>query len=228
MKFYIIIFLIIGFFIQCSSRRDYQKAQVSGEGDVVSTSAEIGERKQEPQKGRLLTYKGNLNLEISSGESQEIRNKVFEYLQKIEGYITTETTNNLSIKVPSQKYREATAYLKTLGKVTYESYSIEDITEAYYDSKIRLENAVKLQVRLTELLKRAKSVQETVEVEKELNRVTNEIETHKSRLFRLDNQIQFSTLTVHLIEKEKEPKLGPVGWVFYILYKGVSYLFVID
>ncbi len=177
------------------------------------------------KKERILTYKGNLTLEISSGQSDLIRSKIYEYLQKIEGHITSETTYSVSLKIPASKYRDSIQYFKTLGKVIYESYVIEDITEAYYDSKTRLENLQKLQARLAELLQKARNVQEAIEVEKELNRVTSEIETYKSKLFRLENQAQYSLLNIQLKEKSTP---GPIGWVFYVIYRGLRYLFVID
>ena len=127
----------------------------------------------------------------------------------MEGHITSETTYSISLKIPASKYRDSIQYFKTLGKVIYESYVIEDITEAYYDSKTRLENLQKLQARLAELLQKAKNVQEAIEVEKELNRVTSEIETHKSKLFRLENQAQYSLLNIQLKEKSTAgPMLG--------------------
>lgn len=229
MKFLEVFFVLI--VISCSSGRQEIPQQHS------TTYSEIGkaeseklsvQKKTPSNQQRILTYKGYITLEIESEQSIEVRKKIIEYIQSIDGYILTESTYSLTLKIPAEKYRPAIEEIRKLGKVKHESFQTEDITEAYYDSQVRLENAQKLQERLLELLKKAKTVQETIEVEKELNRVTSEIELQKSKLFRLENQIQFSILNVNLQEKPKEKKLGPLGWVFYGIYKVVRFLFIIE
>lgn len=228
MKYFLLLALI--FFIHCASSREskeYPHPQSPSVGSSESDKLTLS-KKQTSQQQRILTYRGYITIEIESEESIRVKKKIIEYIQSIQGYIVSESTNALTIKVPAEKFRASIDEIRKLGKVLSESFSVEDITEAYYDAQIRLENAQKLQERLSELLKRAKTVQEAIEVEKELNRVTNEIETQKSKLFRLDNQIQFSTLSVNLQEKPKPKKLGPLGWLFYGIYKVVSFLFVIE
>lgn len=228
MKLFILLLLLT---LGCSSARREMQTTYSTAGDFskpAEAEKSSSSKKQTNQQQRILTYKGYITIEIENGASIEVKKQIIEYVKKIEGYVVTESTSSLMLKIPADKYRDVIEEVRKLGKVISESYSVEDITEAYYDTQIRLENSQKLQERLTELLKKAKTVQEAIEVEKELNRVTNEIDTLKSRLFRLDNQIQFSTLNVNLQEKPKPKKLGPLGWVFYGIYKVISFLFILE
>lgn len=220
--------IIISILISCSTARKETQKDYSTSLEFGTKAEEPSSKKQATTQQRILTYKGYITIEIDPEKSIETKKKIVEFIKTVNGYIVNESMNSLTFKVPADKFRTAIDEIRKLGRVLNESFSVEDITEAYYDAQIRLENSQKLQERLAELLKRAKTVQEAIEVEKELNRVTNEIETQKSRLFRLDNQIQFSTLSVNLQEKPKEKKLGPLGWFFYGIFKVVSFLFVIE
>lgn len=99
--------------------------------------------------------------------------------------------------------------LKQIGNVVYEQVTSEDITEAYYDTKIRLENAEKFQKRYLDLLSKAKTVEESVKVEQELHRITNEIDTLKGKMNLYQNMVQYSKINVYLVERERK---GPTYW----------------
>ncbi len=99
----------------------------------------------------------------------------------------------------------------------------EDVTEEYLDLRIRLDNLEKARLRYLDLLNKAQNVGETLAVEKELERITMEIERLKGRIGYLERVVRFSTIQV-VFERPTNP--GPVGWVFYILYHGVKWLFV--
>ena len=221
--------LILIFALYCQNPR--KQVQTDYSQEILNTTEKEKSpsfKKQNSHQQRILTYKGYITIKIENEKSQEVKTKIIDYVKTKEGYVVTESTHSLTLRVPADKFRDVITEVKKMGEVISESFSLEDITDAYYDAQIRLENAQKLQERLLELLKKAKTVQETIEVEKELNRVTNEIDTLKSKLFRLDNQVQFSTLNVNLQEKSKERKLGPLGWVFYGIYKVIKFLFVIE
>jgi predicted nuclease with TOPRIM domain len=99
------------------------------------------------------------------------------------------------------------------------------VTEAHQDLKVRLANLERVRERYLELLQRAVTVEDTLRVEKELERVTAEYESLKARLESLDNQVTLATVS---LEFRRPVRPGPVGWVFYGLGKAVKWLFVWD
>jgi hypothetical protein len=129
------------------------------------------------------------------------------------------------IMVPAEKLDVALEELGRLGKVAKKDVRGEDVTEEYLDLRIRLDNLERARLRYLELLNKAQNVSETLAVEKELERVTVDIERLKGRLNYLGRVVRYSTIQV-LFERPTNP--GPVGWVFYILYHGVRWLFVWD
>ena len=81
-----------------------------------------------------------------------------------------------------------------------------------------------------QLLGKASSVQDILQIESELNRIQSEIDSMEARMRILKDQIQMSTITVELRQQaEEKPRTiyGPLGY----LYKGaewfVTKLFVI-
>ena len=72
----------------------------------------------------------------------------------------------------------------------------QDVTDEFVDVEIRIKNARAMQVRLKTLLERA-AVKEALEIEKEMNRVTQELELLEGKLKLLKDKIAYSTITVH-------------------------------
>lgn len=110
------------------------------------------------------------------------------------------------------------AELEELGDVNYRNVVGTDVTEQFYDTQIRLKNAEVLRDRYIELLRQAKTVEDSLAIERELARVTQDIELLKGKLRFLQNQIAFSTINLSLERKTQEPVKAtrvplPFGWM---------------
>lgn len=224
----LIMFLFAGVTSNCgstagrSSQAKYAEASSVSPGSTVS---KISKADTSTKIERVLIYNGRIYLEVKEKEHEQVLEKLVNYTKESGGYVSSRTLRSVQMKVPSEKFKESFDFIKTLGDVDYENIYVQDITDRYTDTKIRLENAEKLQERLKGLLNRTTSVEEAVRVESELSRVTESIETLKGRMRLFQNQIAFSEISVEL----KTPvSPGPVGWIFYGLYKGVKWLFIWD
>ena len=177
---------------------------------------------------QVLTYNGHLTLKVNKKKNEIILNKIIEETTKIKGYVENQTLSSITIKIPSILFKQTLGHVKNLnishgGSTNHESISVQNITQQYYDTKIRLENAQKLQQRLKKLLDRGKSVTEVVRVETELSRVTEKIERLKGSMRLYQNQIDYSTINIRLID-DIQP--GPIGYLFYGIYVAIEWLFV--
>lgn len=143
----------------------------------------------------------------------------------LNGYVANQSRNSIAFKVPTGRLDEALAAVSELGKVTHRDVTTADVTANYVDLAIRIENLAKVRARLQELVNQGKDVKEILEVEKELARVTTQLEALQGQMRLLENQTSFATVTVTFEERVRP---GPIGWVFYGLYKGVKWLFVWD
>ncbi len=135
-----------------------------------------------------------------------------ESLAKTEGgWAQTVGERHAVLRVPDGKLEAFLDALSALGDVTDEEISAEDVTLEYRDTGIRLANLENAHRRYTELLARAENVQAALAVEKELERVTGEIEALKGRLRYLESQVRFATIHLRLTAKEFP---GPLQWVW--------------
>ena len=93
--------------------------------------------------------------------------------------------------------------LRGIGELKNQTLDTEDVTKAYFDTESRLKNARIMEQRLIEILKtKSDKVADLLEVEKELGRVREEIETMQGELKYMDSQVQFATVTITLSEKD--------------------------
>lgn len=116
-----------------------------------------------------------------------------------------------------------------LGRVISRTVSENDVTTRYIDTEARLNTRLALRTRLQKLLESAESVEDLLNIERELARVQGEIDSMQGQLDYLDRQVDESTLDLTLQTPEVTPpeqKPGPLGYVFVGIWKAVKWLFV--
>jgi hypothetical protein len=142
----------------------------------------------------LLIYTADYTMAVF--ETTAATDEVQKMAEELGGYLVKRTDGTITERVPSNTFKQALGKLEGLGDVLHRDESVEDVTEAFYDLKTRLENARAMRDRLEELLAQAKDVKEALAVERELARITADIETMEGKLKRLRELIAFSTITV--------------------------------
>jgi len=105
----------------------------------------------------------------------------------------------LVVRVPENELTATIAEVKRLGRgVGSERITSDDVTDEYIDLTARITSQQKLEEQYLEILKRAVTVKDAMDVQKELADVRTEIERLQGRQHLLDQESAFSTLTVHL------------------------------
>ncbi len=105
----------------------------------------------------------------------------------------------VSFRVPAQLLDEAMARVRDLA-VTVESENAQsrDVTDEYVDLTARLRNQVATEGALLELLDRAESVEDALEVRRELTAVREEIERLQGRVKLIEQTAAYSLVSVSL------------------------------
>ena len=93
----------------------------------------------------------------------------------------------------------------TLGLIGVLAYQAVDATREFQDLRIRLDTAEKALQRLVDLLEKAGNVEEVLLIEKEIHRLTEEVERLKGTLRHLADRIAFSTIEVEFRSSASEP-----------------------
>jgi hypothetical protein len=112
------------------------------------------------------------------------------------GYLSIKKDREITIRIPRAKFEAAVAAVDGVGDVLHRDIAAEDVTDEHVDTEIRIKNARAMQQHLTALLAKA-NVKEALEIEKELARVTQELELLEGHLKLLNDRIAFSTITVN-------------------------------
>ena len=76
----------------------------------------------------------------------------------------------------TMSFEDAVKRVEKIGDMLHRNVTAEDVTEEFRDLEVRLRGARAVQERLTQLLAKATKVEESVLIEKELDRVSGEID----------------------------------------------------
>lgn len=126
--------------------------------------------------------------------------------ESFQGYISSMSVGkeraNIVVRVPSEDFFNFIEQLSQLGEVKDKSIKSEDVTDRIIELDARLRNAEAEEQRLLEMFKEAQNVTEMLQVEKELNRVREQIEILKAQLQNLQSRIAYSTIMINLEKVE--------------------------
>jgi hypothetical protein len=111
------------------------------------------------------------------------------------GYLALKRDKEITIRVPRNRFEPALAQIDKIGDVLHRDIQAQDVTDEFVDTEIRIKNGRAMQARLKILLDKA-NVKEALEIEKEMRRVTEELELLEGKLKLLKDKIAYSTITV--------------------------------
>jgi len=155
---------------------------------------------QPPIQGRMVIYNAHISLETS--DMQAVLNRVSALAESYGGYVAgssrTPDGAEITIRIPKGNFHSAVQQIETYGKVLNEQRSSEDVTEQFIDLKARLENLQRQEQRLRDILGLAKTVDEVLQVERELERVRAEIESLQGQVNYLERSVAMSLISVRL------------------------------
>ena len=146
---------------------------------------------------------------------------------QFEGYVVSSSqhaddddsaSGQVSIRVPATQYDAALQKLRELAiKVVYENSNSQDVTEQYTDLQAQLRNYEATEAQYLELLKKAESVKDMLEVQAALSNVRGEIERVKGRILYLERTSETSLIQVSL---KKVKPIGASTWDMPGIIKG--------
>jgi uncharacterized protein DUF4349/putative zinc finger protein len=162
-----------------------------------------------PTANRKLIRNATAELEVASFD--ESIQKITAFASEEKGYVATTSSEKqangklrgeIVVKVLPDNLDRFLGKLRGIGDLKNQALTTEDVTKAYFDTESRLKNARLMEQRLIEILKtKSKDVADLLEVEKELGRVREQIETMQGELKFMDSQVAFATVTITLAEK---------------------------
>ncbi|MBI1751501.1 MAG: DUF4349 domain-containing protein [Acidobacteria bacterium] len=189
--------------------------------DLVEASDKTSTSAPPPGMGPLkLIRTGQMSIEVP--EFERAAKDLAKLVEGLGGYVAdTQVRRNpsgsrsgsISLRVPAASYESAGSGIRTLGKVMSESSNVQDVTKAYSDLETRLRVKREALNRIRELLRaKAGNLKEVLEAERELSRITEEIEQAEGERRFFDHQISLSTILVEIAEPEPISLARPSSW----------------
>lgn len=184
-------------------------------GTEVAEASREDNLPAQPDVGqRQVIYVGVLGIVVDniSQTMENVRNTA----ESMGGYMQEMGSNWITVKVPAARFEEVIDTIEKMGEVTRKEIKGTDVTEEMMDLKIRLDNAEEFRKRLLKLYDKATKMEDMLQIEKELQRVTETIETLKGKIQYLEKNVAYSTLRVELNSSIPQSRVVveiPFEWV---------------
>jgi len=146
-------------------------------------------------EGRQVAFSATLR--ISTPDVPQAVRNANAVAQKFGGYAASLNDRGCSLKIPVKNAEAALDALEKLGTVNSREIDAQDVTDTAFDLDMRIANLEKLHKRLTELVEKTGNIKDILEVEKELSRVTGELEKLKASRQNLQRRVDFVTFRIY-------------------------------
>ena len=173
-----------------SSRAPVRSAAAPQAGKAVA-----GENNFSAVEGRQVAFTATLR--ISSPDVAAALRRATGIARQFGGYASSVNDRGATLKIPVGNAETALAELEKLGQVSSRNIQAQDVTDSMFDLEMRISNLEKLRLRLTELVEKSAGVKDILAVEKELSRVTGELERLKAQRQNLRRRVDFVTFTLY-------------------------------
>lgn len=153
----------------------------------------------------------NAELELEAESSEQSQQKITAIAESKGGFVVesqqsssdvraaTRDIVTMTVRVPSVKFNESLDEIrKTANRVIVETIKSDDVTEEFIDIEARLKAKRSLEEQFLEIMKRANSVEDALNVQRQLAEVRGEIEKIEGRKRFLENQASLSTIKIRL------------------------------
>ena len=109
---------------------------------------------------------------------------------------------SIIVRVPSDEFENGVSEIKVLANlVENESTSGQDVTEQFTDLQAQLRNAQAQEQTYLSILSQATTVEDILNIQRELGYIRSQIESLQGRIQYLENQTSYSTISVFLKEE---------------------------
>jgi len=142
----------------------------------------------------LLAYEASVTVGVYQVE--QAITSVLAASHELGGQIVVRNDAQVVFRVPRARFEEALGRIDKIGDVVHRDVRAEDIGDRYRDLEVRLRNSRAVRDRLAELLSRANNVEDSLKIEAQLGRVTEELERLAGELELLGSRVAYSKITV--------------------------------
>jgi hypothetical protein len=172
----------------------------------------------------------SLEVRVGEGKFQERFSRAGSIAGQFGGFVTGSSTfdgqgdmksGTITLRIPADRFEEAVAALKRLGKVTAEDQSGQDVTQEFVDLEARLRHLRSQEAFYLRLMDQATSVSDMIQIQQQLQNVQLQIEQLQGHLQYLKDQTSFATIAVRIFAAGAAPgRPTPLGQAWHEALEG--------
>lgn len=209
-----------------------QQAMAYEDGAAFDLSGQAGDQ---VWVGPVIVVTGDAT--VTSPDPISAADDFADYVLEMGGRIDSRSTSDpldepsasVSARVPSDKFEEVRKGLAEFGSVSSSSIYSEDVTQQSQDLNARVEALEKSISRLQELMDQATTVEELIAAENSLTQRQAELDSLRTQLDWLEDQVQMSSLWVSFVTPKSAPgfSFGKAWQMFLTSIQVVGYVILV-
>ena len=199
---------------------DYYAAEESEKSERRSDEAPANEPQPAPVE-RMVIQTARYGIEVDNVRSAV--QDAEKCARDLGGFLESSSSSDsyrratVVLRVPVEKFFQVLELIEKMGTVRFRQVQAQDVTMEFQDTSLRMGTAEKVRARLYDLLKRTEKVEEQVKILREIERLTAQIDSMKSRLDYLKSQASLSTITLEFTARVQESASryipSPFQWI---------------
>lgn len=189
---------------------DSSKAELRDEQSTIANKENNSNNQSETTENeRMVIYNANLSLQVI--DYHQVETKIQNKATEVGGYVVESSIYNngsdyingtIIVKIPQSHFQ---SYIKEVEKnsikVIEKSVTGNDVTEEFVDLESRLKAKEAVEKRLLTLMDQADKTEDLLKISNDLATVQEEKEQILGRMKYLQNNVDYSTVTIQLEEK---------------------------
>ena len=188
-------------------RRQERSAMPAAPPPRSQAAGGFGDEAEEPlpvpaASTRMVHYSGYARVRVQSVEAAT--DAAISAVEAVGGAVESVSGRVVTLRVPKAVFQDQFDALLALGDVVDKSITARDITDAFTAVDLRLKTAKRTRDRLVELLARAEDEKEKLELVRQIQRVTEEIELLEGQHRTLDALARMSRITLELVPRSAQ------------------------
>lgn len=160
-----------------------------------------------PLDGRKIAYSADYTILVP--DLDKARRSLVETAIRLGGHVVEESETRVVFAAPPERFREAEGSVESLGEVASRRVLAEDVTAGHIELSLRIEVAEASRKRLMEHLAGAAKTEDVLSIERDIRRLTEEIEGYGAALRVLNERVAMARITVKLELHKPAPPPPP-------------------
>lgn len=192
-------------------------ATAGGREPSRATTTKLVAAQTSPAAARMIVYQAQVTAETEDFE--QFSTALATELAELGGFVASSNEQRVAgdqragvwtLRVPSERFADMMSWLDENANVFRKEVRSQDMTDEYVDLTARIANRKNSEQRLAEILKaRAGGLEDVLTIEREIDRVREDIERMEGRLRLLSERIALSTIALDISTRVQDSPAKP-------------------